>query len=113
LVLLLSRIDRNIHNILNLDGKMNQTLGKNLISQLLFVCYLRNMEHFDKLKLFVNAQIHYNLIYLTFQIRKNDRLAVSKLVTSLTRGSVRSPLAQCLLIRYTSQACVPYLPDLM
>ncbi|KAF8772434.1 hypothetical protein HU200_005760 [Digitaria exilis] len=41
-------------------------------------------------------------IYL-LQIRQNDRLAVSKLVTSLTRGSVRSPLAQCLLIRYTSQ----------
>lgn len=44
-------------------------------------------------------------IDLTFQIRQNDRLAVSKLVTSLTRGSVRSPLAQCLLIRYTSQVC--------
>jgi coatomer protein complex subunit gamma len=40
---------------------------------------------------------------LTLQIRQNDRLAVSKLVTSLTRGTVRSPLAQCLLIRYTSQ----------
>jgi hypothetical protein len=39
------------------------------------------------------------------QIRQNDRLAVSKLVTSLTRGTVRSPLAQCLLIRYTSQVC--------
>ncbi|GER49846.1 coatomer subunit gamma [Striga asiatica] len=37
------------------------------------------------------------------QIRQNDRLAVSKLVTSLTKGTVRSPLAQCLLIRYTSQ----------
>lgn len=40
------------------------------------------------------------------QIRKNDRLAVSKLVTSLTRGTVRSPLAQCLLIRYTSQVFI-------
>ncbi|KAG4391818.1 hypothetical protein GLYMA_04G013200v4 [Glycine max] len=36
-------------------------------------------------------------------LHQNDRLAVSKLVTSLTRGTVRSPLAQCLLIRYTSQ----------
>jgi hypothetical protein len=94
---------------------MNHTLGKNLISQILFVCYFCNMEHFDMLKLFVNAQISYNLIlmYLMFQIRQNDRLAVSKLVTSLTRGSVRSPLAQCLLIRYTSQVRVSYLPDLM
>lgn len=39
------------------------------------------------------------------QIRQNDRLAVSKLVTSLTRGTVRSPLAQCLLVRYASQVC--------
>lgn len=37
------------------------------------------------------------------QVRQNDRLAVNKLVTSLTKGTVRSPLAQCLLIRYTSQ----------
>lgn len=37
------------------------------------------------------------------QIRQNDRLAVSKLVTSLTKGTVRSPFAQCLLIRYTAQ----------
>lgn len=40
---------------------------------------------------------------LMFQIRQHDRLAVTKLVTSLTKGSVRSPLAQCLLIRYASQ----------
>ncbi|XP_021866831.2 coatomer subunit gamma-2 isoform X2 [Spinacia oleracea] len=36
-------------------------------------------------------------------IRQNDRLAVSKLVSNLTRGTVRSPLAQCLLIRFISQ----------
>ena len=44
--------------------------------------------------------------FLKLQIRQNDRLAVSKLVTSLTRGTVRSPLAQCLLIRYTSQVLI-------
>lgn len=48
------------------------------------------------------------IFFLLLQIRQNDRLAVSKLVTSLTKGSVRSPLAQCLLIRYTSQ--VPSFP---
>ena len=41
------------------------------------------------------------------QIRQNDRLAVSKLVTQLTRTTIRSPLAQCLVIRYVAQAgCV-------
>lgn len=36
-------------------------------------------------------------------LRANDRLAVSKLVTQLTRGNVRSPMAQCLLVRYVAQ----------
>ena len=40
---------------------------------------------------------------LLHALRANDRLAISKLVTSLVRGSVRSPLAQCLLVRYVSQ----------
>lgn len=49
------------------------------------------------------ALVQFHALALLHQIRQNDRLAVSKLVTSLTRGSVRSPLAQCLLVRYTSQ----------
>ncbi|CAI0438065.1 unnamed protein product [Linum tenue] len=50
------------------------------------------------------ALVQFHALALLHQIRQNDRLAVSKLVTSLTRGTVRSPLAQCLLIRYTSQS---------
>jgi len=42
-------------------------------------------------------------VALLHALRANDRLAISKLVTSLVRGSVRSPLAQCLLVRYVSQ----------
>ncbi|WOL10874.1 hypothetical protein Cni_G19633 [Canna indica] len=49
------------------------------------------------------ALVQFHALALLHQIRQNDRLAVTKLVTSLTKGSVRSPLAQCLLIRYTSQ----------
>ncbi|PKA57036.1 Coatomer subunit gamma-2 [Apostasia shenzhenica] len=49
------------------------------------------------------ALVQFHALALLHQIRQNDRLAVSKLVSSLTRGSVRSSLAQCLLIRYTSQ----------
>ena len=46
---------------------------------------------------------------LLHALRAGDRLAVSKLVASLTKGSglgassVRSPLAQCLLVRYVAQ----------
>ncbi|KAL1215745.1 Coatomer subunit gamma [Cardamine amara subsp. amara] len=50
-----------------------------------------------------SSLVQFHALALLQQIRQNDRLAVSKLVVSLTRGSVRSPLAQCLLIRYTSQ----------
>ncbi|TVU47821.1 hypothetical protein EJB05_07430 [Eragrostis curvula] len=50
-----------------------------------------------------SALVQFHGLALLHQIRQNDRLAISKLVSSLTRGSVRSPLAQCLLIRYTSQ----------
>ncbi|KAJ0077878.1 hypothetical protein Patl1_37345 [Pistacia atlantica] len=49
------------------------------------------------------AVVQFHALALLHQIRQNDRLAVSKLVTSLTRGTVRSPLAQCLLICYTTQ----------
>ncbi|XVF45264.1 hypothetical protein PTKIN_Ptkin02bG0191400 [Pterospermum kingtungense] len=49
------------------------------------------------------ALVQFHALALLHQIRQNDRLAVNKLVSSLSRGSVRSPLAQCLLIRYTSQ----------
>jgi hypothetical protein len=45
---------------------------------------------------------------LLHMIRQNDRLAVSKLVSSLTRGGVRAPLAQCLLIRYVSQVSAAF-----
>ena len=52
-----------------------------------------------------SAQFH--AVALLHALRANDRLAISKLVTSLVRGSVRSPLAQCLLVRYVSQVRKP------
>ena len=47
--------------------------------------------------------VQFHAVALLHALRANDRLAISKLVTSLVRGSVRSPLAQCLLVRYVSQ----------
>ena len=47
--------------------------------------------------------VQYHALGLFHQIKQHDRLAVSKLVVSMTKGTVRSPLALCLLIRYTSQ----------
>ena len=39
------------------------------------------------------------LISTKFFCRKSDRLAVTKLVSKLTRGSLKSPYAACMLIR--------------
>ncbi|KAK3150964.1 hypothetical protein QOZ80_3AG0239910 [Eleusine coracana subsp. coracana] len=50
-----------------------------------------------------SALVQFHGLALLHQIRQNDRLAISKLVSGLTRGTIRSPLAQCLLIRYASQ----------
>ena len=47
--------------------------------------------------------MQFHAVALLHGLRSQDRLAVSKLVTSLVRGSVRSPLAQCLLVRYVAQ----------
>ncbi|KAG0595341.1 hypothetical protein M758_UG158900 [Ceratodon purpureus] len=57
--------------------------------------------------------VQFHGLALLHQIRQNDRLALSKLVSGLTRGSVRSPLAQCLLIRYTSQVIAESGPNTM
>lgn len=45
------------------------------------------------------TMVQYHALALLHQIKQHDRLAVSKLVASLVRGSVRSPYAACLLIR--------------
>ena len=46
--------------------------------------------------------VQYHALSLLYMIKQHDRLAVSKVVQQLSRGSLRSPLATCLLIRYTS-----------
>lgn len=46
--------------------------------------------------------VQYHALSLLYNIKQHDRLAVSKIVQQLSKGSLRSPLAACLLIRYTS-----------
>ncbi|RKO90489.1 adaptin N terminal region-domain-containing protein, partial [Blyttiomyces helicus] len=42
----------------------------------------------------------YHALGLLYQIRQHDRMAVIKLVQNYSKGSLRSPLAYCMLIRY-------------
>lgn len=54
-----------------------------------------------------HAMVQFHAVALLHALRASDRLAVSKLVSSLTRGAVRSPLAQCLLVRRAARAATP------
>lgn len=46
-----------------------------------------------------SIMVQYHALGVLYHIRKSDRLAVTKLVAKLTRGSLKSPYAVCLLIR--------------
>ncbi|KAI8130783.1 Coatomer subunit gamma [Lucilia cuprina] len=46
-----------------------------------------------------NIMVQYHALGLLYHIRKSDRLAVTKLVNKLTRNSMKSPYAVCMLIR--------------
>ena len=50
-----------------------------------------------------HSMVQFHAVALLHALRANDRLAVSKLVSDLIKSSVRSPLAQCLLVRYVAQ----------
>lgn len=50
-----------------------------------------------------STMVQYHALGLLHQIKRHDRLAVSKLVSEMTRSPVRSHYAHCLLIRYTCQ----------
>jgi hypothetical protein len=49
------------------------------------------------------AMVQYHALGLLYHIRKNDRLAVTKLVAKLTKSSLKSAYAVCLLIRITAK----------
>jgi len=58
-----------------------------------------------------HPMVQFHAVALLHALRATDRLAVSKLVTQLTRANVKSPLAQCLLVRYVSQVIADSQPD--
>lgn len=46
--------------------------------------------------------VQFHALSLLYEIKHHDRLAISKMVAQLCRGSISSPFATCLLIRYIS-----------
>lgn len=53
-----------------------------------------------------SPMVQYHALSLLYLIKQHDRLAVSKLVQSMTRQGVRSPMATVLLIRYVTRIIV-------
>lgn len=51
-----------------------------------------------------HAMVQYHAIALQTAVRSGDRLAISKILSALTSGAVRSPMAQCLVVR-RQQTC--------
>lgn len=47
--------------------------------------------------------VQYHALGVLYQIRKMDRLAVTKLVSKLTKSHLKSPFASSLLIRITAK----------
>lgn len=45
-----------------------------------------------------NIMVQYHALGVLYHIRKSDRLAVSKLIAKLTRMSLKSPYAVCMLV---------------
>ena len=58
-----------------------------------------------------NQSVQYLALALLHQIKRQDRLAVSKVVASLTRTPLKSAMAQCLLIRYARRVMEDEAPE--
>jgi coatomer subunit gamma len=50
-----------------------------------------------------HPMVQFHAVALAHALRASDRLAINKLVSQLIRSNVRSPMAQCLLVRYVAQ----------
>lgn len=45
----------------------------------------------------------YHALGLLYHVRKNDRLAVNKMISKFTRHGLKSPFAYCMMIRVASK----------
>jgi len=48
--------------------------------------------------------VQFHALALIYELKKNDRLALHKVITGLAKGQIKSPMAECLLIRYAAHA---------
>mmetsp|Transcript_49427 Transcript_49427/g.159522 ORF Transcript_49427/g.159522 Transcript_49427/m.159522 type:complete len:927 (+) Transcript_49427:119-2899(+) len=49
-----------------------------------------------------HAMVQFHALVLLYDLKKGDRLALHKVVTNFAKGTLKSPVAECLLIRYAT-----------
>mmetsp|Transcript_61777 Transcript_61777/g.188645 ORF Transcript_61777/g.188645 Transcript_61777/m.188645 type:complete len:926 (-) Transcript_61777:170-2947(-) len=49
-----------------------------------------------------HAMVQFHALALIYDLKKTDRLALHKVVTSLAKSQLKSPMAECLLVRYAT-----------
>nr|KAF6470994.1 COPI coat complex subunit gamma 1 [Molossus molossus] len=50
-----------------------------------------------------NIMVQYHALGLLYHVRRNDRLAVNKMISKFTRHGLKSPFAYCMMIRVASK----------
>eukprot|EP00930_Biecheleria_cincta_P060684 TRINITY_DN462_c0_g1_i1.p1 TRINITY_DN462_c0_g1~~TRINITY_DN462_c0_g1_i1.p1 ORF type:complete len:944 (-),score=203.64 TRINITY_DN462_c0_g1_i1:195-2975(-) len=50
-----------------------------------------------------HSMVQYHALALLYELKKTDRLALHKVVISMAKSQMKSPMAECLLIRYATQ----------
>mmetsp|Transcript_121639 Transcript_121639/g.214467 ORF Transcript_121639/g.214467 Transcript_121639/m.214467 type:complete len:925 (-) Transcript_121639:145-2919(-) len=50
-----------------------------------------------------HQMVQFHALALMYELKKTDRLALHKVVTQLAKSQLKSPMAECLLIRYAAQ----------
>eukprot|EP00922_Rhytidocystis_sp_ex-Travisia-forbesii_P037494 GHVS01055872.1.p1 GENE.GHVS01055872.1~~GHVS01055872.1.p1 ORF type:complete len:858 (+),score=150.16 GHVS01055872.1:321-2894(+) len=50
-----------------------------------------------------HPMVQFHALGLLYELKRNDRLALQKVVSGLTKNFLKSPLAECLLIRYAGR----------
>lgn len=51
-----------------------------------------------------NNMVQYHALALLYEIKRTDRLALHKVITQLSKGQLKDPMAECLLVKYVSAA---------
>jgi len=51
-----------------------------------------------------HSMVQFHALAVMYEVKKTDRLALHKVVTSLASSQLKSPMAECLLVRYATQA---------